>query len=130
MPRVELAHPDKTEVGEIGVAVRVAACQHLEGAQMIGAAEGDGDHTFVDHRQHERNALKMKRRLGQNGLAGQQRLGHPLCQRHRPVMVDIIAVGKCNEKTGVSDALHFFEKPLRVDSSRGPRTDPAKRMKD
>jgi hypothetical protein len=42
----------------------------------------------------------------------------------------IAAIQKCHHKTGVRNASHFLENPLREERSGGPSIDPEKRMKD
>src|SRR5262245_38226698 len=71
----------------------------------------------------------MKRCLRQNGLTGKQRLANPAGNVQSPVVVPVVPIGKTDEKTGIRNALHGRENPLRVERSLGPRTVPARRMK-
>ncbi len=71
----------------------------------------------------------MKGCFCQHRFAGKQRLCDLLGQAHGPVVVDVPAPGKCDQKTHIRDAFHSFENPLRVERSRGPlRILPARRM--
>ena len=71
----------------------------------------------------------MKGGLRQNRFASQQRLGDPSGDTHSPVVVSIIPVSKGDEESGIRNALHERENPLRLERSFGPRTVPARRMK-
>jgi hypothetical protein len=44
-------------------------------------------------------------------------------------VMPIVSIGKSDEESCVRDAVHEREKPLRLERSFGPRTDPASRMK-
>jgi len=71
----------------------------------------------------------MERRFGKNRLTGQQWRRNLLRYLHCPFVIPIATVRECHEKARVGDALHECEKPFRDERSRGPRTDPASRMK-
>ena len=83
-----------------------------------------------DHGENDRHVLEMERRLGQHGLAGQQRLVDVPGDSDRPLVMEVAAVREGHKETGVGNALHPREKPLRADRSRAPRTLPARRMND
>ena len=69
----------------------------------------------------------MKGRLRQHGLAGDQLFGDLPGEIDCPGVVLVVAISECHKKTGVGDALHGFENPLRVERSGGPDTAPASR---
>jgi len=48
---------------------------------------------------------------------------------HGPVVVAVVSIDKGNAESGMHNALHERENPLRLERSFGPRTVPAKRMK-
>jgi hypothetical protein len=43
-------------------------------------------------------------------------------------VVAVAAIGERHQQTGIGDAFHDVENPLRDDKSLGPRTVPASRM--
>ena len=47
----------------------------------------------------------------------------------RLFLVSIIPISKGDEESGIRNALHERENPLRLERSFGPRTVPARRMK-
>src|SRR5437879_12696983 len=60
----------------------------------------------------------MKHRLGQHGLARKKRLGNLFGNAHCPPVMTGARVGQRNQIIGIRDTVHFFENPLRVDSSK------------
>ena len=96
---------------------------------MVLAVESEGDQSVPDHCENERDAPQVKSGLRQNGFAGQQRFGDPTGDAHSPVVVSVVSIGKGDEETGIRNALHGRENPLRLERSFGPRTVPAKRIK-
>lgn len=129
MARMQFAHSDQTEIREVGLAIRIPRRESGELRQMIIAIELERDEAFLDHREHERDTLKMESRLGEHGLAREQRLGQALSDLDRPVVVSVVSIRERDEKSGVGDALHERENPFRAERSFGPRTEPARRMK-
>src|SRR5437588_6387847 len=97
---------------------------------MVATIKGECDQAFPNHGQNGRDAAKVERGLGQNGLTGEQRLRYSACQTDRPIVVSVIAVGKRHEESGVSDAVHVRENPFRRERFLGPRMLPARRMND
>ena len=97
--------------------------------EVIATVERQVDEPFLDHHQHHTDVAEMERRLGKHRLTGQQRCCDLLRHLHRPLVVPIVAVCEPHEKAGVGDGLQEREKPFRDERSRGPRTDPASRMK-
>ena len=126
---VKLAHADEAKIGQIGLAVAVAARKGCELGQMVLAVESESDQSVPDHRENEGNVAQMKCCLCQNGFASQQRFGNPTGDAHSPAMVLIVPIGKANEEPGIRNAFHKRENPLRLERFFGPRTVPAKRMK-
>ena len=118
--RVEFTHSDQAEVSQVGLPVRKSIGQGGELHEMIVAGERDRDQSGADHRQRDLDALQVKRRLRQNGLAGQERFSGSRRQTHRPVVMRIGTRRESHQEAGVGDALHRFEKPLRFDRSRVP----------
>ena len=74
VPRIQLAHPDEAEVGQIRRAVVISLRETCQLRQMVLDLERDGDQSIRDHPQNDRDVLEMKRRLGQDRFACQQRL--------------------------------------------------------
>lgn len=95
----------------------------------MAAIECDLHQAIANHRQDDLDALQVKRRLGEYRLAREQRFGDLLRQSHGPLVELIISIRECDQETGVSDPSHEVENPFRRDSSLGPFTAPASRMK-
>lgn len=129
MARVNLAHPDEAQVGQVGLTIRVAARQGLELGQVFPAVKGERSQALPQHREDQPDALEMKGRLSQHGFASQQWFGDSLGDPNCPLVVPIAPIREGNEKAGIGDPLHGREKPFRSDRSFGPRTAPASRMK-
>lgn len=127
---MKLAHANQTEISEVGVAIGIPVRQRRELRKVIAAVERQGDEPLPDHREHKGDAPEVKRSLRKDRLAGQEGLGDPLRDANRPFVVTIVTIRECDEESGVGNARHEREKPLRAERSRGPRTAPAKRMND
>lgn len=97
---------------------------------MVGALECDLNQTFLHHVEHKPGVLEVERGFRQNRLARQEWFSDARGHADRPVVVDVVAIGKRDEEPGVGDALHAREKPFLVDRDLGPRALPAKRMND
>jgi hypothetical protein len=96
---------------------------------MVLAVESESDQSVSDHSENQRHVAKVKCGLRQDGFTGKQRLGNSTGNVHGPVVVPVVPIGKADEETGVRNALHERENPLRVERSFEPRTVPARRMK-
>jgi hypothetical protein len=120
--------PDETQIRQVGLAIRVPVGEEGQLGEMVPTVEGQRHEAFPQECQHDGDALQMKRRLRQDGLAGEQRFGHALRHLNGPLMVAVITIGEPEEKSGIRDALHERRNPLRVDRSVAPRTTPARRM--
>ena len=94
------------------------------------AIEGERHEPFANHREHERHVAEVECCFRENRFARQQRAGDLLREAHGLVVVAIAAIAKRDEEARISDSLHFFEKPFRVERSRGPDNAPARRMND
>jgi hypothetical protein len=69
--RVQLAHADEAKIGEIWVAIALAACQGCELGQMVLAVESKGNQSVSNHRENERDVAQVKCGFCQNGFASQ-----------------------------------------------------------
>lgn len=69
--RVQLAHADEAKIGEMWVAIAIAARQGCELGQMVLAIESKGNQSVSNHRENERNVAQVKRGFRQNGFTGQ-----------------------------------------------------------
>ena len=127
---MQLAHANQAQISEVGMPICVALSQCAELRKMLPTVESQSHQTFVQHRQHQRNTLKMKSCFRQDGLAGQKRLADPLGDTNSPFVVSVVAIGERDQKPGIRDRLQDREKPFREDRSLGPRTVPASFMKD
>ena len=127
---MELTHPDKAEIGKVGLAIRVPLCERGERREVFVAREGDRNQSLLHHRDDHRRIAEVKRRFGEHRLAGEEGFGHAARDADGPVVVLVVAIGKRHEEAGVGDALHVREKPLRVERLLSPRTVPASRMND
>jgi hypothetical protein len=127
--RVKLAHADETKIGQIGVAITIAARQCCELRQVVLAVESKGDQSIPNHRENKWHVAQVIGGFCQNRFAGQQRFGDPTGDAHSPVVVSIGPIGEGDEEPGIRNALHERENPLRLERSFGPRTVPANRMK-
>ena len=128
MVRVQFAHSNQAQIREIGLSVGVPFSQRNQTGQVVVAIESHRDESIFHESQHDTRVLHVKRRLRQHRFAGQQRPGHLALEADRPVVVRVTAIHKRDQKACVSDALHPLEKPLRVDKSFGPLTQPAQRI--
>jgi len=63
--------------------------------------------------------------LRQDGFTGEERFRHFLGKIDSPPVMAIRTIPKCHDKTGIGDALHRREYPLREDRSAGPEIVPA-----
>src|SRR5688572_12091122 len=87
-----------------------------------------GDHqAILDHPQHETGVSQVEYRLREHRFTGEKRFGNLYGEFDGPGVMLIVAVGKCDEESGIGDSLHGREKPLRAERSLGPRTAPARR---
>ena len=111
------------------MAVSIASREGYELRQVVLAVESQGDQSVSNHRENEGDVPQMKGGLRQNRFASQQRFGDPSGDTHSPFVVSIVPISKGDEEPGIRNALHERENPLRLESSFGPRTAPAKRMK-
>jgi|SRR6202158_5290392 len=127
---IKLAHPNKAKIREVRIAISVSLRERRQLDQMIAAVKRDHYKPFLKEPQDDRHALQVKCRLGQDSLAGQQRLGHALCDLHCPVVVAVVSIRECDQKAGIGDALQERENPLRFERSRGPRIVPARCRND
>ena len=96
---------------------------------MLENIERRQNQTISDERQHQRTAIKVKRALGQHGVASEQRVGNLRRQFHGPFVVLVVPVCKGHDETRIRDTFHALEKPFREERFRGPVTAPASRMK-
>ena len=128
MTRVQLAHPNDAEVGQVRTAVRVPLREDRELRQMVAAFECQRDQPLADHGQGQTRVMQMKGRLGQDGFAAQERLRQALRHLDGPFVVAVSPVRERDQESGVRYALHDREKPFRDERSLGPRTVPASRM--
>lgn len=126
--RIQLAHPDETEIRQIRLAVLITFCQGGQLRQMVVDDEGDGDQSVRDHPEDDRNVLEMKCGFRQDGFARQERVVDLSSDANRPVVVNIAAIGKRDEETGIGDTDHARENPFRRERSFGPSMVPANRM--
>ena len=76
---VKLANANQAQVGKVGMAIGVALGELGELRQVVAAVERQRNEPFPQHGQHQSCVPQMERRLGQHGLAGEQRvaLGRP-----------------------------------------------------
>jgi hypothetical protein len=110
--------------------VGVAKRQSFKLRQVVVAVKSDRDQPLANQGKDQRHALQVERRLGQHRFASEQGFRHLLGDADGPRVVLVGAVGKRHQKSRVGDTFHAREKPFRDDRSLGPRTEPAKRMKD
>jgi len=126
--RIELAHADEAEIRKVGCPVRVPLGQSRKMWQVILRLKCQFDQAGLDQLQHNRRALEMERRLGENGLAAQQRLGQTRRHADGPAVVPIVPIGERDNEARVGNPLHRLENPLRLERSRAPEIDPARCM--
>jgi hypothetical protein len=129
MARVKLAHANQAKISEIRAAIAITARQGFQLGQMVLAVESESNHSVPDHRENERDIAQVKRGLGQNRFASQQRFRDAARDADCPVVMSIVSIGEGDKKPGIGNAFHEREKPLRLERSFDPRTLPAKRMK-
>ena len=67
--RMQLAHPDKAEVGQVRFAIAIAFGQGGQLREVVVAIEGKPDEIFFDHFQDDPSIAEMKCGLGQDRLA-------------------------------------------------------------
>ena len=72
--------------------------------------------------------LEMKCAFGKDSITSQKRLRDLIREPNRPVVILVVTIRECHKKSGIGDAFHDREKPLRDERSRGPDTLPAQRM--
>ena len=74
--RVQFAHPDQAEIGQVRFAITIAFGQGGKLRQVIVAIEGEPDQTFIDHFEDDPGISEMKCGLGQHRLAGKEWLAN------------------------------------------------------
>ncbi len=74
--------------------------------------------------------MRTRQRSASTASQVQEGLRHAAGDADGPLVVPVVAIGKRHEESGIGDALHVREKPLRVDRSLCPLTVPASRMND
>lgn len=72
----------------------------------------------------------MKRRFGKHRFACQQRFVNTAGDTQRPIMILVMSISERDEKASIRDSFQDRENPYRLDRFFGPRTLPARRMKD
>ena len=95
---------------------------------MVFAVESQSDEAITNHSQDDVNRSNMMGRFRQNGFASQQRFGNSPGNFQSPSVMLIRAIRESNDETGVGDAIHPLEKPLREERFLGPLITPAQRM--
>jgi hypothetical protein len=73
MPWVQLAHPDDTKVGEIGLAVCITQGEVSQVLQVALAVKRNTHNPIAQHIEHGLARLKVKSGFGKHGFAGQSR---------------------------------------------------------
>ena len=73
--RMQFAHPDEAEVGQVRFAITIAFGQGSKLRQVIVAIEGEPDQTFFNHFEDDPGIAEMKCGFGQHRLAREKRLG-------------------------------------------------------
>jgi len=121
----QLAHSHEAQVGKIRLLVRITIGQAFKLDKVLAAVKRECNQSFIDHRQGNCDTAQVECSLGENSLASQKWLGDSNCNLSCPFVVFIIGVSKCYQESGVSDAIHEREKPLRAERSRAPCTVPA-----
>jgi hypothetical protein len=128
MARVKLAEAHETQIRQIGPAIRIPRSQCFQLRPVLSTVECHLDKPFAHQRQDNLHVLQMKRRFGEHSFTGEERFRDLLGDSDGPVVMPVVAIGKCDKKTSVCNAFHEREKPLRDERSRAPFTDPASRM--
>jgi hypothetical protein len=70
----------------------------------------------------------VERGLSHDSFTRQKGLRNLFCKRHRPVMVAVPPIRKCDKKARIGNSLQERENPFREDRSGSPDTVPASRM--
>src|SRR5271167_844416 len=120
VPWIKLAHANKTEIGEVRLALPVAFRKFRELLDIPIAVERESQHFVLQQRKHVGTGFQMKRRFGEDRLAGQQGLGNSSGNVHSPAVVLVVPSRESDNEAGVGDSLHERENPLREERSGGP----------
>jgi hypothetical protein len=100
----------------------------IRSCAQIATLERHHDETVANHAEDEGGVLEVEGSFREHGLAREQRLRDLLRNRHRPVVMLIVAIGERHEKARVGDPSPDRENPFRSDRSRGPLAEPARAM--
>ena len=71
VPRIKLAHPYQTEIGQIWVAVTMTPGEFCQGRDVAIAVEGQAQHLILQQRENIRTGFKLKGSFGQDSFARQ-----------------------------------------------------------
>lgn len=126
----QFAHSHQAQVGKVRLLVRISSSQTFELNEIFAAVKRERNQALIDHRQSHRGTLEVKCGLRKHSLASQKRFGEPNRNLSSPPMVFIVGIRKRHQKPRIGNALHEREKPLRVDRSRVPCTEPASLIND
>ncbi len=89
------------------------------------AVEGNGEQSVFNEFKHAVAGTQVKSGLGQDGFTGEKRFRHFLGNIDGPPVMAIRTITKRDDKTGIGNALHRPEYPVREDRSAGPAIVPA-----
>lgn len=128
MTRMDLAHANEAQVSKVRMPISIPVGESRQLLEVVATIEGQSHELFAHHREHERDVVQVKGGLGQHGFARQRGFGDPVGDTNRPLMVLVIPIGECDQKSSVGNGFHDRENPFREDRSFGPRTEPARRM--
>jgi hypothetical protein len=67
--RMQLAHPDEAEVGQVRFAIAIAFGQGSQLGQVVVAIEGEPDQIFFNHFEYDSGIAEVKSGLSQDRLA-------------------------------------------------------------
>jgi hypothetical protein len=92
---------------------------------VVACGEREGNQLLPQHLDNDRGIAEVKSRLGKNGFARQQWCLDVIRNSDRPIVILVSFGRESDEESGIRNAVHDLEKPLRFERSRDPLMIPA-----